>query len=84
MNPRIREVLAHDDYTLTLTFSTGETRDFDLKPYLGYPVFEPLQDIGFFKLARAAHGTVVWPKDIDFDPDTLFLESRMIDSRHAA
>ena len=47
MNPRIREVLAHDDYTLTLTFSTGETRDFDLKPYLGYPVFEPLQDIGF-------------------------------------
>jgi len=84
MNPRIQEVLTHDDYTMTLKFANGEIRVFDLGPYLDYPVFEPLKNIGFFKLARAAHGTVVWPREIDFDPDTLFLESRAVDNRHAA
>ena len=85
MNPRIQQVLSADDgHTLTLEFANGETRIFDLSPYLVYPVFERLRDIGFFKLARAAHGTVVWPHDIDFDPDTLFLESRPADARQAA
>jgi len=85
MNPRIQQVLAaHDDHTLTLRFANGETRVFDLSPYLGYPVFESLRNLGFFKLARAAHGTVVWPQDIDFDPDTLYLESHATDTQQAA
>jgi len=85
MNPRILQVLSADDgHTLTLQFANGETRVFDLSPYLVYPVFKPLRNIGFFKLARAAHGTVVWPQDIDFDPDTLYLESRMADTQQAA
>ncbi|MDD5036100.1 MAG: DUF2442 domain-containing protein [Methylococcaceae bacterium] len=84
MNPRVQQVIAHDDHTLALSFANGETKVFDLSPYLGYPVFEPLQNISFFKLARAVHGTVVWPRDIDFDPDTLFLESHTADTRHVA
>ncbi|MBI5909414.1 MAG: DUF2442 domain-containing protein [Betaproteobacteria bacterium] len=76
MNPRISAVAAHDDYALLLTFTNGEMRHFDMKPYLGYPVFEPLRQIAFFKLARASHGTVTWPREIDFDPDTLYLEGR--------
>lgn len=76
MNPRISAVAAHDDYALLLTFTNGEMRYFDMKPYLGYPAFEPLRQIAFFKLARASHGTVTWPKEIDFDPDTLYLEGR--------
>ncbi len=49
MNPRISEVLAaQDNYALVLNFANGETRVFDLSPYLGYPVFEPLREIGFF------------------------------------
>lgn len=85
MNPRIQQVLAaDDDHTLTLQFVNGEVRVFEMIAYLGYPVFEPLRNIGFFKLARAAHGTVVWPQDIDFDPDTLYLESRAITTQQAA
>ncbi len=74
MNPRIAAVAAHDDHTLLLTFANGETRRFDMTPYLGYPAFEPLRQLSFFKLARAGHGTVTWPSEIDFDPDTLYLE----------
>ncbi len=76
MNPRITAVTAHDDHTLLLTFTDGETRHFDIAPYLGYPAFEPLRQVVFFKLAKASHGTVTWPKEIDFDPDTLYLESK--------
>ena len=78
MNPRITAVTALDDYTLHLTFSNGEIRHFDMTPYLGYPAFEPLRQAAFFKLARASHGTVIWPKEIDFDPDTLYLEGRTV------
>ena len=78
MNPRINAVTAQDDHTLLLTFSNGEIRRFDLKPYLGYPAFEPLRQLRFFKLARASHGTVTWPEEIDFDPDTLYLEGRPV------
>ena len=76
MNPRITGVLANDDYTLHLVFTNGERRNFDLTPYLSYPAFEPLRLISFFKLARVSHGTVAWPNEIDFDPDTLYLEGQ--------
>ena len=85
MNPRITAVAARDDYTLLLTFTNGEIRYFDITPYLDYPAFEPLRQIAFFKLARASHGTVAWPKEIDFDPDTLYLESEPAKlEKHAA
>lgn len=78
MNPRITAVTAHDNHTLVLTFTNGETRRFDMTPYLGYPAFEPLRQISFFKLARAGHGAVTWPNEIDFDPDTLYLEGQPV------
>ncbi len=78
MNPRISAVTAHDNYILLLTFTNGETRRFDMTPYLGYAAFKPLRQASFFKLARAEHGTVTWPKEIDFDPDTLYLEGQPV------
>ena len=84
MNPRITAVTAHDDYTLLLTFTNGETRRFDMTPYLAYPAFEPLQQISFFKLVRTGHGTVTWPKEIDFDPDTLYLEGQPVEQARQA
>jgi hypothetical protein len=75
MNPRIVGVVAEKNHILVLSFSNGECRRFDLSPYLHYPVFQPLADEDFFKLAQADHGTVCWSRDIDFDPDTLYLES---------
>ena len=49
-------------HALLLAFTNGETRHFDMTPYLGYPAFEPLHPIAFSKLERASHGTVTWPK----------------------
>lgn len=75
MNPRVTEAICHDDFTITLTFANGERRRFDARPYLDYPVFQPLRNPGYFQCGRVAHGTVAWPGEEDFCPDTLYLES---------
>ncbi|MFZ3207636.1 MAG: DUF2442 domain-containing protein [Geobacteraceae bacterium] len=79
MNPRVIEAHCHEDYTITLTFSNGENRFFSVRPYLEYPVFAPLASIPYFLQGQAAHGTVAWPNEEDFCPDTLYLESEPIE-----
>ncbi|HIJ87952.1 MAG TPA: DUF2442 domain-containing protein [Desulfuromonadales bacterium] len=75
MNPRVTEVTTLEGCRLRLVFSNGERRIFDASPYLVYPAFKKLTNAGFFSLARPEHGTVVWPDNIDFCPDSLYVES---------
>jgi hypothetical protein len=75
MNPRVTEVTTLEGYRLRLVFSNGERRIFDASPYLVYPAFRKLTNAGFFAMARPEHGTVVWPDNIDFCPDSLYVES---------
>jgi hypothetical protein len=60
------------DFMLRLVFSNGEQRQFDMRPYLHYPVFRRLENPGFFSLAHIDYGTVVWPGNIDIAPETLY------------
>lgn len=69
---RVSSVTAEPDFYLQLTFSNKEQRRFDMSPYLKFPVYHPLQNPGFFGLARVDYGTVVWPGDIDIAPETLY------------
>lgn len=69
---RVSAVAAERDYSLLMTFSNGERRRFDMKPYLHLPVYRPLADVGFFEVARVDYGTVVWPGEIDIAPETLY------------
>lgn len=75
MNPRITNVIANDDYTLTLTFTNGETGQFDVSPYLDKGIFHELAEQRYFKLVKPLLGTVQWPHGQDFCPDTLYEES---------
>lgn len=63
------------DFKLELQFSNGELRCFDMRPYLHYPVFQRLENPGFFGLAHVDYGTVVWPGEIDIAPETLYDDS---------
>ncbi len=75
MNPRVVSVTPDDDFTLVLGFANGETRVFDCKPYLHEGVFRELADIGYFRRVTVMFGSVAWPHEQDFCPDTLYLES---------
>ncbi len=75
MNPRVVEVTANDNYTLTLRFTNGETGVFDCKFLLDFGVFVELKEPVYFKQVKPFNGTVVWPHEQDIDPDTLYLDS---------
>jgi len=74
MNPRVTRVRALDDHALSVTFASGETKHFDVRPYFGYRAFGRLQDPAFFREVRVVNGTASWPGGIDFDPDTLYID----------
>ncbi|HEY3319797.1 MAG TPA: DUF2442 domain-containing protein [Planctomycetota bacterium] len=75
MNPRVKSVTPRDDYTLELTFSDGQTGVYDCKTLLNFGVFTQLRDLSYFRQARVADGTVVWPNEQDICPDTLYEEA---------
>ena len=76
MNPRVSSVAAMPDLLLQLEFVDGRRAMFDVSPFVRFPVFERLKDPAYFSQAKDNHGTVAWPGGIDFDPDTLYLDSR--------
>jgi hypothetical protein len=78
MNPRVTDVKYQHPYMLILEFANGEVKQFDLSNYLTYPVYEKLKEPAFCSLAKTFMGTVVWDDEIDFDPDTLYLESEPV------
>nr|VFK10115.1 MAG: Protein of unknown function (DUF2442) [Candidatus Kentron sp. LPFa]VFK26112.1 MAG: Protein of unknown function (DUF2442) [Candidatus Kentron sp. LPFa] len=77
----VASVSVVEDFTLALTFNTGKQGQFDMRPYLHYPVFQRLTNPGFFSLARVAYGTVTWPGEIDIAPERLYAESIEMDEQ---
>lgn len=71
--PKPIAVIALDQLKLRVVFSNGETRRFDVKPYLKYTAYQPLANEALFRTARIDHGTVVWNDDIDVSPANLYL-----------
>lgn len=84
MNPYIAAVQPTESYELLLTFTNGEQRLFDVKPYLDKGVFKRLRERSAFFGARVVAGSVEWPGEIDLSYDTLYLESQPIPAMQAA
>jgi hypothetical protein len=79
MNPRVKAVKANPDYTLTLTFTNGEIKVFDVKPYLDKGIFRELKDRNEFNSVRPFLGSIQWRNGQDFCPDMLYLDSRKLE-----
>lgn len=70
---------AIEGHRLRLTFSDGSVRVFDATPYLEKGIFTELRDPKYFRDFKIAFGTVQWPNEQDFAPETLYLESEILD-----
>ena len=79
MFPRVSAVRHIEAYRLELTFRNGEKAELDFKDRIvgRGGVFEPLENIAFFKQVRVDSeiGTLVWPNEVDFCPDVLYSEA---------
>ena len=75
MNPRVTEVKPAIDFQLQLTFSNGEKRVFDIKPYLNIGRFVQLKNEAMFASVVCTMGSIQWQNGLDLCPDTLYEES---------
>lgn len=77
---KVTAVKANDDFSLDLRFDDGSVRRFDVKPYLEYGIFKELKDKDYFQRVKVTFGTVQWPNEQDISPETLYLESTVVES----
>jgi hypothetical protein len=76
--PRIVAARAHGA-SLEIVLSNGESRIFDVQPFLGHAVYAPLADPEVFRQVRLDHGVPTWlGGEIDFSPDTILARSRAV------
>lgn len=79
MFPRITGVRHIENYRLELTFADGLQAELDFTDRVvdRGGVFTRLEDVSFFKQVRVdpEAGTLVWPNDVDLDPDVLYSEA---------
>ena len=60
---------------MTLTFTNGEVKVFDVKPYLDKGIFKELKELRVFNSVKPFLGSIQWQNGQDFCPDTLYLDS---------
>ena len=72
---RVSSIVPLSGTLVRLGFTSGESREVDLAPYLRGPIFESIRDnpdefrtVG----VESELGTVVWPNGADIDPDVLY------------
>lgn len=78
MNPRVKNVKLKGNYKLILTFTNGEVKIFDMKPYLGIGIFKELKDVNLFNSVKPFLGSIQWQNGQDLCPDTLYMESKSV------
>jgi hypothetical protein len=76
MNPHVKYVRPLDDYELEVSFENGESRRFDVKPYLGRGIFVRLRDLALFRGVRVIAGSIEWPGGLDLSYDTLYVDGQ--------
>ncbi len=76
MLPRVKSVSYLDAYRLELQFTDNTVGiiDFSEKVVGRGGVFQPLEDVEFFRqvVVDRESGTLVWPNEVDFCPDGLY------------
>ena len=76
--PRIKNVIANDNYELIIEYENGENKKYDISTLFEYKHYEPLKNIVYFKQVRNAQVTVEWPNGEDVDPNELYKKSTYI------
>jgi hypothetical protein len=71
---RILEAEVIGSHSLILEFNNGVCKQVNVFPLLDGPIFKPLHDPVYFArmVLDPVAGTVVWPNEADFAPETLY------------
>lgn len=79
MFPRVTSVRHVKDYILAVSFADGRQAEMDFTDKIvgRGGVFKPLEEVAFFARVQVdlKAGTLVWPNEVDLDPDVLYSEA---------
>ncbi len=75
MTPKVLEVAPLARHQLKIKFETGETKIFDVSPYISGHWFGQLQNEAFFASVRPRGRTVEWAGGQDVAPHELYEDS---------
>ena len=76
--PRIKNVIANDNYELIIEYENGENKKYDVSTLFEHKYYESLKNIVYFKQVKNAKVTVEWPNGEDVDPNELYEKSTSI------
>lgn len=66
----IINVQAQPEHKLLMQFENGELRRFDMTSYIDQKAWAKLKGSPLFNRVGVEYGTMVWPGEIDVDPET--------------
>ena len=72
LRPTANAVKAKEDYMIEVTFDNGETKVFDVKPYIKGSWYGQLEDETYFAAVTTDGYTVVWPDGQNLCSDELY------------
>ena len=79
MYPSVTQVVANEDFTLSVTFDNGEEGVLDVKPHLGFGVFQGISSYEKFKTVRISFDTIEWDGGVDLDPEIVYAKCKVIE-----
>jgi len=74
--PGVKEVVAGEDYVLSVVFENGESGKLDMKPILEFGIFRRIKDYDAFKRVRVSFDTIEWDCGVDLDPEYVYANCR--------
>ena len=77
MYPAVTNVVPTENFTLAVTFDNGEEGVLDMRPHLGFGVFQKIADYEHFSRVRVAFDTIEWDNGADLDPEFVYAKCRM-------
>ncbi len=72
LRPTAQTVVPLDDYKLKISFDNGETKIFDVRPYIRGSWYGELADPAYFRSVKTNGFTVEWANGQDICPDELY------------
>ena len=79
LRPTATKVIPMDDFLLRVSFDDGETKDFDVKPYICGNWYGELANPVYFQSVFVNGFTVAWSNGQDICPDELYYNSITVD-----
>jgi len=76
--PKIKHVKPIENYILILNYENGETKYFDVKPYIKGSWYGELENETIFRSVRPVGNTIEWENGQDIAPHELYELSKSI------